>query len=148
MKFKNFIFSRIFYWLTYLLMPSDKHNLRTARIRNLNSSLINVASCRDVPSHKPQQLQCLHHGASFVTLWSSILSSQPRKVTICSRHVMTSVRKIQIAEALLTLCLAYYDMKRVRHCWNQGIIAFTCNRLGCPVTEQGLATRFFSNYSY
>jgi len=106
-------------------MPSDKHNSRTARARDLISSLINVASSRDVPFHQLQQLHCLHHGGTFVPLWSPILSSQPRKVTICSRHVMASVRDIQIAEALLTLCLAYYVMKRVWHCWNQGIMAFT-----------------------
>jgi len=32
-------------------------------------------------------------------------------VTISSRHVMASVQDIQIAEALLTLCLAYYVIK-------------------------------------
>jgi len=73
-------------------MPSDKHNLRMARGRDLISSLINVASSREVPFHQPQQLQCLHHGATFVPLWSPILSSQPHKVTICGRHVMASVR--------------------------------------------------------
>ena len=57
-------------------------------------------------------------------------SSQLRKVTICSRHVMASVRDINIAEALLVLCLAYYVMKRVRHCWNWGIMAFTCRDMG------------------
>ena len=39
-------------------MPSDKHNSRTARARDLISSLINVASSRDVPFHQPQLLQC------------------------------------------------------------------------------------------
>jgi len=38
-------------WLTYLLMPSDKHNLRTARARDLISSLINVALSGDVRFH-------------------------------------------------------------------------------------------------
>jgi len=38
--------------LTYLLMPSDKHNSRTAWARDLISSLINVASSRDVPFHE------------------------------------------------------------------------------------------------
>ena len=111
--------------LTYLLMPSDKHNSRAARTRDLISSLINVASSRDVPFHQLQQLQCLHHGATVVRFWSPILSSKPRKVIICGRHVMASVQDIQIVEALLTLCLAYYAMKWVRHCWNRGIMAFT-----------------------
>ena len=103
-------------------MPSYKHD---SGARDLISSLINTASSWDVPFHQLQQLQCLHHGATFVPLWSPILSSQPRKVTICGRHVMASVQDIQIAEALLTLFLACYVMKRVRHCWNWGIMAFT-----------------------
>jgi len=111
-------------------MPSDKHNSRTARARDLISLLINVTSSQDVPFHQLQQLQYLHHGATFVPLWSPILSSQPRKVTICSRHVMASVRDIQIAEALFTLCLAYYVMKRVRHCWNRGIVVFMYRDMG------------------
>jgi len=111
-------------------MPSDKHNSRMARAKDLISSLINVASSRDVPFHQPQQLQCLHHGATFAPLWFPTLSSQPHKVTTCSRHVMVSVRDIQIAEALLILCLAYYVKKRVRHCWNRGIMAFTYQDMG------------------
>ena len=45
--------------------------------------------------------------ASWGYLWSHILSSQPRKVAICGRHVMASVREIKITELLLILCLAY-----------------------------------------
>ena len=112
-------------WLTHLLIPSDKHNSRTPRARDLISSLTNIASSQDVPFHQLQQLQCLHHGATFVPLWSPILSSQPRKVTICGRNKMASVRDIKIDEALLILCLAYYIMKRARHCWNWGIMVFT-----------------------
>jgi len=111
-------------------MPSDKHNLRMAGARNLIYSLINITPSRDVPFHQSQQLECLHHGATFVPLWSPILSSQPRKVTICGRHVMASVRDIQIAEVLLTLYLAYCVMKWVRHCWNRGIMAFTYRDMG------------------
>jgi len=124
-------------------MPSDKHNSRTARARDLISSLINVALSRDVPFHQPQQLQCLHHGATFVPLWSPILSSQLCKVTICGRHVMASVRDIKIAVALLILCLAYYVMKRVRHCWNRGIMAFTYQDMGRTFHEYIL--RIFHN---
>ena len=116
-------------------MPSDKHNSRTARAKDLISSLINVALSWDVPFHQPQQLQCLHHGTTFVPLWSPILSSQLHKVTICGGHIMASVRDIQIAEALLTLCLAYYVMKRVRHRWNWGIVAFTYWDIGCAFNE-------------
>jgi len=73
-------------------MPSDKHNSRMAKARDLISSLINVTSSWDVPFHQPQLLQCLHHSVTLVPLWSSILSSQSHKVTICIRHVMASVR--------------------------------------------------------
>jgi len=69
-------------YLLTLLMPSDKYNSRTARARDLISSLINITSSRDVPFHQPQQLQCLYHGATFVPLCAFILSSQLHKVTI------------------------------------------------------------------
>ena len=71
----------------------------------------------------------------IVPLWSPILSSQPHKVTIWGTHVMASVWDIKITEALLILCLAYYVMKRVRHCWNLGIMAFTYRDLGCTFHE-------------
>ena len=80
--------------------------------------------------HQPQQLKCLHQGATFVPLCVPILSSQPCKVTIYSRHAIASVRDIKIAEALLILCLAYYTMKRVRCCWNWGVRAFRYRDMG------------------
>ena len=116
LKFKKKWFSRFFYWLTYvltyLLMPSGKHNLRMARVRGLIFSLINIASSRDVPFHQSQQLQCLDQGATFVPHWSLIHSSQLCKVTI---YIMASVQGIKIAEGLLTLCLAHYVMKWVQY---------------------------------
>ena len=54
-------------------------------------------------------LKCLHQGAT-VPLYPFDLpffSSQPCKVMICGTHVMTLVRGIKIAEALIMLCLAY-----------------------------------------
>jgi len=106
-------------------MPSDKHNSRMARARDLIFSLINIISSRDVPfTNRRSYVQCLHHGATFVSLWSPIFSSQPRKATICSTHIMASMRDIKITEALLILCLAYYVMKQVRHYWNWGVMAF------------------------
>ena len=109
LKFQNF---QIFLsdWLTDLLMPSDKHNSRTARARDLVSLPINIASSQDVSFHQPQELQCLHHGATFVPLWSPILYNR-----ICGRHIMASVWDIKIAEAFLILRIAYYIMKRVWH---------------------------------
>jgi len=92
---------------------TNKHNSRTAKATDLISSLINVALSWDVPFNHLQQLQYLHHCATYVPLWSPTLSSQPHKVTICGRHnVMASVQDIQIADALLTLCPAYYVMKQ------------------------------------
>jgi len=109
-------------------MPSDKHNSRTARARDLISSPMNVASSRDVPFHQLQLLQCLQQGATLYPFDLPYFSSQPCKVTICGKHVMASVWDIKFAEAPLVLCLAYYCMyvmKRVRHCWNWGGMAFT-----------------------
>jgi len=123
-------------WLTYLLMPSDKHNSKMARARDLISSLINFASSRDVPFQKPQLLQCLHQGVTFVPLWSPIFSSQPCKVTICGRHGMASVWDVKIDEALLVLWLAYYVMKRVQH-------SFTYRDMGRAFHEYSL--RIFRN---
>ena len=116
-------------------MPSDKHNSRTAGARDLISSLINVVSSRDVPFHQPQLLQCLHQGVTFVPFDLPFFSSQPRKVTICGRHEMASVRDIKIVEALLVLCLAYYGMKRARHCCNWDRMAFTYQDMGCAFHE-------------
>ena len=59
-------------------------------------------------------------------------SSQPSKVTICGRHEMASVRDMKIDEALLVLCLAYYVMKRIRHC---RAMAFTYRDMGCAFTS-------------
>ena len=53
-------------------MPSNKDN---SWARDLISS-INVASSRDVPFHQPQQVQYLHHGATFELLCASVLSLQ------------------------------------------------------------------------
>ena len=52
-------------------MPLDKHNSRTAGARDLISSLTNVASSWDVPFDQPQLLQCLHQGATFVSIFMS-----------------------------------------------------------------------------
>ena len=92
-------------------MPSGKHNLSTARATDLISSLISVTSSQDEPFHQPQQLQCLHHGATFVPLCAPILFFQPCIGKICGRRVMASVQDIKITETLLILFLAYKVMK-------------------------------------
>ena len=98
-------------------MPSDKHNSRTDRARDLISSLINVAWFWDVPLHQPWLLQCVLPLYPFDL---PFFFSQPRKVTICSSHIMASVRDIKIAEALLVVC----------HCWNWDVTAFTYLDIG------------------
>ena len=40
------------------------------------------------PKNVFRSILSLHQSATFVTLWSPILSSQPCKVTICGRHKM------------------------------------------------------------
>ena len=91
-------------------MPSNKHNSRTARARDLISLLINVALSQDVFF-----TNCSSYSACIMvlSLYPFDLPSQPHKVTVFGRHAMASVRDINIAEALLTLCLAYYAMKPV-----------------------------------
>jgi len=121
-------------------MPSDKHNLRITGARDLISPLINVASSRDVPFHQSQKLQCMHHCATFVPLWSPILFSQPRKVTICVRHGMASARDIKINEAILYV---YYVMKWVWHYRNWDIMTFMYRDMGRTFHEYIL--RIFCN---
>ena len=91
-------------------------------------------------------LKCLHQGAT-VPLYPFDLpffSSQPCKVMICSRHIMTLVRDINIAEALIMLCLlTYCVMKRDRYCRNRGIMVFTYRDMGCAFHEYIL--RIFCN---
>jgi len=60
-----------------------------ARAGDFISSLINVALSQDVLFHQRQQLQCLHHGATFVPLYALILSSQSRKVTLMLLTTLT-----------------------------------------------------------
>ena len=70
----------LLYLLTNAFTQADS---RTAKARDLISSLINVASSRDVPFHQLQLLQCMHHGA---TLKFAPLCAPHSfcKVTICS----------------------------------------------------------------
>ena len=90
-------------------MPSDKHYSRTARARDLISSLINVASSQDTPFH--QNRSCYSARIRVLPLYPFDLpffSSQLCKVTICSRHEMASVQDIKITRAMP--CLLCYEM--------------------------------------
>jgi len=71
MKFLK-IFSKL------VCLPLDERSLRIVRATDFTSSLINVALSQDVPFHQQQQLQCLHHGTTFVPLCAPIISSQQR----------------------------------------------------------------------
>jgi len=84
-------------------MPSDKHNLRTARARDLISSLISITSSGDVPFHQPQLLQCLHHGAAFEPHCVPILSLQPRIGD--NLQLTRNVQVTNIADTLLTVVM-------------------------------------------
>ena len=111
-------------------MPSDsKHNSKTARARDLISSLINAKMC--LFTNRRSYSACIR----VLPLYPFDLpffSSQLRKVTICDRHRMASVRDIKINEALLVQCLAYYMyvMKWVRPCRNWDVMAFTYRDMG------------------
>ena len=59
--------------LVCVLMPSNEHNLRTARAMDLIFHFI-VTLSQDVPFYLPQQL---HHGVTFEPFCAPILSSQP-----------------------------------------------------------------------
>ena len=126
------------YLLIYLLMPSDKHNSRMARARDLVSSLINVASSWDVPFYQQQLLQCLqlHQGVTFVLLCAPILSSQPCKVTICGTHVMASVRSQRhfSCYALLTMLWNEFDSVEI-----EALYGFHVSRYGAHVSYSVMA---------
>ena len=68
-------------------------------------------------------------------------SSQPRKVTILGKHIMASVRDIQIAEALLTLCLAYYV------CYETSLTLLKSRHYDFHVSRYGQGTCFMSMHS-
>ena len=65
------------------------------------------------------------------------------KVAICGKNVMASVQGVKISEARLVLCLFYHVMKRVQHCWNWGVMAFTYQDMGHTFHEYIL--RIFCN---
>ena len=48
-------------------MPSDKHNLITAKATGLIFSLFDVASAGHVPFGIPQYVQCILHGLTSVS---------------------------------------------------------------------------------
>jgi len=76
-NFKKIVFNAFFYWLTDLLMPSDKHNSIMATATGSISSHFNIASSGNVPFCQLQQLQCLHHGSTkayLVLLFAPFLS--------------------------------------------------------------------------
>ena len=119
-------------------MPSDKHNLRMARDRDLISSLINVTSSQDVPFHQPQLLQCLHHGVTFVPLWSLILRSASaifmsrieaitcllQIVTLhsCEEKYMPSLLCYQTSSTLLKLWHYGFHVSRYGHVFHKYIL--------------------------
>jgi len=51
-------------------MPSAKHISTMERATGLISSLLDIASSRDMPFHQLQWPHSKHHGATFVLLFS------------------------------------------------------------------------------
>ena len=82
------------------VMPSDKHTSRTAKAKDLISSLINVTlSGMCLFTNRSSYSACIN----VVPLYPFDLPFFLHKVTIWGRHIMASMRNMQIAEALLTL---------------------------------------------
>ena len=118
-----------------------------ARARELISSLINVASSWDLLFHQLKELQCLHHGATFVLLWSPILSSQPRNGF---RHIMASVLNIKITEALfiyyalLNMLWNEFDIAEIKVLWLSHIELWTrASRAYSIINPWGVWQLFF-----
>ena len=109
-------------------MPSNKHNSRTAGDRDLIFSLIKVTLVIQRCAFSPTAAAVLASVSYLCTplkknlctplISHSFLHAQPRKVTICGRHGMASVRDIKIDEALLVL--AFYvelDIAEIETLW-------------------------------
>jgi len=94
-------------WLTDYLMPSDKRNSITTKAMGLISSLLNVASSRDVLFCQLQQLQCSHHGSTKVYLCSPFLSPLLSRwqFVVAALHGFTEdLVTVVIAEVFITQC--------------------------------------------
>ena len=93
-NFKNFVFSRFFYWMTYLF---------TCLFTNHSS----YSACIMVLLLYPFDLP--------------FFSSQPCKVTIYGRHVMASVQDISLRHsshyALLTMLWSEFDIAEIEAQW-------------------------------
>jgi len=90
-------------------MPSDKHNSRTSRARDLISLLINVTSSQDpICAFSPTVAATVL--ASWCYLCTPILSSQLHKVTIYSRHVIARHKDCRGTSYTIP-CLLCYEMR-------------------------------------
>ena len=50
-------------------MPSDKRNSKTANATGLIFSQFDLTWVRHVPFGVPQEVECMHHGVTFVSLY-------------------------------------------------------------------------------
>ena len=106
-------------------MPSDKHNLVTAKAMGLIFSLFDVISAQQVSLGILQYIQCTHHGLTFVLLYVPYLfADNPRcqftvaqwLIYICKQEssVFSMVTGF-IAEALLLLFFVCNTVKQAEH---------------------------------
>ena len=107
-NFKIFIQSNFLLidWLTHSLMPSDKSNSITTKATGLIFALFDVASSQDVPFHKLQQLQGLHHSSTKAYLCSPLFSPLPRRwrFAVCTLWLWCETRvSAELAGVLLML---------------------------------------------
>jgi len=73
-------------------MPSDKHNLITAKAMGLIFLLFNVTLSLDVPFGIPQYVQYILHGLTSVLLCVPFIFAHHEKCRFCGTHVMASIR--------------------------------------------------------
>jgi len=81
-----------------------------AKATGLISSLLNVASARDVPFCQLQPLQCLHHGsikAHLFLLCAPFLSLLPKFAALTLWLQCETWESVELAGALLMLFIAW-----------------------------------------
>ena len=83
-------------------MPSDKHNLITAKVTDLIFSLFNVASSQDVPfgTPVPQYIQCILQRLTSILLCASLLTVKSVNLVV-ARDGITEIVHILIVSSLI-----------------------------------------------
>ena len=132
-NFKDFLFNSIFYlltgwltdFLTYWLMPSEKHNSILAKATGLISSLFNVALSQGMSFCQLQQFRCLHHGSAKGYLCSPLCSIPFSTIygwrfAVCALWLQCETW--MSAGALLALFFAWNVIQSVWTSWKWSIV--------------------------